>query len=100
MKKLVPVLLLALLLVACGRPATDGSRGISLEESMALEQACTEADGKFLAEHNECEDVSEDACQEMEGTFDECASSCRHEPADAVCVMVCVPLCTFEAAAP
>jgi hypothetical protein len=100
MKKLIPVLLLALLLVACGRSEPDESRGITLEESMALEQACSEANGKFLAEHNECEDISEEACKEMEGTFDECASSCRHEPADAVCVMVCVPLCSFEAAAP
>ena len=92
MKKLVFVIVLVMLLAACGRsPEVD---------SEAVEEACLEAGGIYVAEHVECEQISEQTCTDMEGTFDECGSPCRHEPEDVVCAAMCVPLCTFDGAAP
>ena len=90
MNKLVLVVVLVLLLAACG--------GSSKVDPAEVEQACLEAGGIFVEEHVECEQISEAACTAMGGIFDECGSSCRHEPEDVICAMVCVPLCTFDGA--
>ena len=88
MKRLVLVVVLILLLVANGCS--------SKVDPAEVEEACLEAGGIYVEEHVECEQVSEAVCSDMGGTFDECASSCRHEPEGVVCAMVCVPLCTFD----
>jgi hypothetical protein len=88
MKKLAFVTVFVLLLAACG-----GDAKVNPAE---VEEACLEAGGTYVEEHVECEQISEAACSDMGGTFDECGSSCRHEPEDVVCAMVCVPLCTFD----
>ena len=90
MNKLVLVVVLVLLLAACG--------GSSKVDPAEVEQACLEAGGIFVEEHVECEQISEATCTDMGGIFDECGSSCRHEPEDVICAMVCVPLCTFDGA--
>ena len=91
MKKLVLVMvLLMVLLAACGSS--------SKVDPAEVEQACLEAGGIYVEEYVECEQISEQTCTDMEGTFDECGSPCRHEPDDVVCVAMCVPLCTFDAA--
>jgi hypothetical protein len=69
-------------------------------DEAAIEQACVDAGGVYIAEHVECELISEAACADMGGTFDECASACRHEPEDVVCTANCVPLCTFDETMP
>jgi hypothetical protein len=89
MKKLVfLILVLVVLSAACGSS--------SEVDPAEVEKACTEAGGMYVAEHVECENISEQTCTDMGGTFDECASPCRHEPEDVVCVTMCVPLCTFD----
>jgi hypothetical protein len=92
MKKLVSVVLLVLLLAACGSS--------SEVDPAEIEEACLEAGGIYVAEHVECEQISEQTCTDMGGEFDECGSPCRHEPEDVVCAAMCVPLCTFDGATP
>jgi hypothetical protein len=92
MKKLVSVVLLVLLLAACGSS--------SEVDPAEIAEACLEAGGIYVAEHVECEQISEQTCTDMGGEFDECGSPCRHEPEDVVCAAMCVPLCTFDGATP
>lgn len=84
------VVVLALLLAACGSS--------SEVDPVAIEQSCTEAGGFYVAEHVECENISEETCEEMGGTFDGCGSACRHEPEGVACIMMCVPFCSFDGA--
>lgn len=64
------------------------------EQSMA-QVSCLENGGTWVPEHNECEGISQQQCTLLEGTFDECASQCRHEPEGTVCTEVCVQVCSF-----
>ncbi len=62
----------------------------------AAATACVEAEGFWLEEFGECEDVTSDWCEQMEGIFDECASACRHLEDAEMCIMQCVPVCYFR----
>ncbi len=57
---------------------------------------CTTAGGTWLTVVNECEYISEDRCDDNEGTFHECGSACRHEEEDTICTLQCVPYCEIE----
>ena len=81
------VFLLAGLLTACS------DRGPDLAEGPG--EACTAAGGTWLAEHNECEIGDRAWCESEGGTFEECASPCRHSEGEVVCVAMCQPLCKF-----
>lgn len=59
------------------------------------EKACESAGGEWLAEHNECEYISEENCTETGGEFDECESACRHDPDAEMCTQECVPVCKY-----
>ena len=63
-----------------------------------LKKVCELNLGNWIETHVECEWISEDVCNEMNGTFDGCSSACRHNDPDEElnCIMVCVPLCTFD----
>ena len=63
-----------------------------IEEQADHSSICTELGGNYIAEHEECEYISSQGCQDMGGRFDQCASACRHSPGD-VCTMQCVPVC-------
>ena len=95
MKKVILILVFSLFLVACGgSESSDAPEGA---DSAELEQACLDEGGIFIAEHNECEDISEDACTELGGEYDPCASACRHEPDDVICTAQCVLVCSLDA---
>jgi hypothetical protein len=96
MKESVLVIALAVLLAACNNPLAPDTP--SEVDSAAIEEACLQAGGTFVAEHIECEQISEGACTDMGGVFDECGSPCRHEPEDVICAAMCVPVCSFDAA--
>ena len=95
MKKVVLIFVFSLLLVACG--GSEADEAPEWADSAELEQACLDEGGIFIAEYNECEDISEDACTELGGEYDSCASACRHEPAETICTAQCVLVCSFEA---
>ena len=57
---------------------------------------CLSKHGRWLNKYQECEFVSEQSCNEMGGQFNECASACRHQSPDVVCIQMCVPVCTVN----
>ena len=95
MKYLILVVVCGVLISACAVSATPTPTPVN---SAAQEKACTDAGGKYLALFNECENVSSAACTTMGGTFDECASACRHAPEAVMCTAQCVPVCSFGTA--
>ncbi len=61
----------------------------------SFEEDCLDANGNWLSEFNECENVGEAWCYDMDGDFNECASSCRNDELAEMCIQVCVPVCAF-----
>ena len=73
---------------------SDGKHFVEeIDTSLNLETNCTKYGGKWLPGFNECENISEDRCSEMNGTFKECESACRHNPDAEMCTMQCVLVC-------
>ncbi len=68
------------------------------EETPNKFEACEDLGGTPLTEHNECEYITEDACEELNGEYFPCESACRHDPdyPDVICTMQCVPVCVFN----
>jgi hypothetical protein len=97
MRYLILVIVFGLFISACVSPAAP-SPTPKPADSAALEKACTDAGGKYLALFNECENVSSASCTTLGGTFDECASACRHAPEAVMCTAQCVPVCSFSPA--
>lgn len=60
-------------------------------------QACRDEGGRWLAEHSECESadgsVTEAWCTEQGGSYESCASACRHDPDADMCTQQCVQVC-------
>lgn len=56
---------------------------------------CTSMGGQWDAEHSECLGVGANTCAEIGGTWNECASACRHDPAAEMCTLQCVLVCQF-----
>ena len=72
----------------------DGKNFVEkVDIKLDLTEQCTVFGGKWLAEFNECEDISESQCSEMNGLFKECESACRHDPDAEMCTMQCVLVC-------
>ena len=58
--------------------------------------ACiSSGESRWLLSEQECEYMSEETCTAQGGEFDPCASPCRHYPEAEVCVLSCVPVCSF-----
>lgn len=57
---------------------------------------CTANGGTWSAQYGECGGVSSATCQNIGGTFDECASPCRHDPKATVCVAMCAQVCNIK----
>ncbi len=66
------------------------------EEEHSLEEECLENDGIWIDEHEECENISESVCKELNGEFKECESACRNDPTAEFCTLQCVAVCSFE----
>jgi hypothetical protein len=60
-----------------------------------LASSCTANGGTWVADYDECEWISEKACTELGGTFNECDSACRHESEPVACTLNCVAICSF-----
>lgn len=57
---------------------------------------CKQKNGVWLDEYSECQNISEAACTNMGGSFEGCASPCRHNPKAELCATVCVAVCSFN----
>jgi hypothetical protein len=75
--------------------ATDIKEGACVDKEPNPEGACLSFDGNWLPETQECEGMSKEQCEELGGTFNECASACRNNPTAEVCTMQCVIVCQF-----
>ncbi len=69
--------------------------GVEDTDQKDLQTECEDIDGTWIAEYNECEWMDETTCNQLEGTFNECASPCRHQPETTICTMNCVQVCSF-----
>lgn len=76
---------------------SDGKNFVEKVDSrmMSPESRCNNHGGNWLEEFGECEFISAEQCSEMNGTYKECESACRHMPDAEVCVAMCVPVCTI-----
>lgn len=61
-----------------------------------IQSACEDNNGTWLSDSNECEGLSKDLCDQLGGTFNECASACRNNPKAQMCTMQCVLVCQFN----
>ncbi len=66
------------------------------EISENYQTLCENLDGTWLEESQECENISQEECENIVGTFDGCASACRNDPNAMMCIQVCVPVCSFK----
>ncbi len=69
--------------------------GVENTDQNDLQTECESIDGTWIAEHNECEWMDETTCNQLRGTFNECASACRHQPEATICTTNCVQVCSF-----
>lgn len=56
---------------------------------------CEAQKGVWDAQYKECTGIAEDQCISIGGTFNGCASACRHDPKAQMCTMNCVAVCSF-----
>lgn len=75
--------------------ATNIVEGVCVDEAPNLEGACLSFDGTWLSGTQECEWMSQEQCESLGGTFNECASACRNDPTAEICTMQCVQVCQF-----
>ena len=86
-------------LATCVTP--DGLRFTQSIEELAVpsshEAACAQSGGTWLPAYNECEGITPEQCGQAGGSFDECASDCRHDPdyPNVYCIQMCVGVCSF-----
>lgn len=96
---LLTIIIASSFLLACTgikQPADQINETDDQTPALSLKEQCEGANGTWIAEHEECEGISESACKEMNGSFNECASACRHEPEDTICTTQCVLVCEFN----
>jgi len=60
-----------------------------------LAQSCQKNSGAWLADYQECENVTKEWCENSSGIFFECESACRHNPQAEICTLQCIPVCKF-----
>ncbi len=59
-----------------------------------LVEACNIVENTiWLEEFNQCEYLSQETCENIGGTFNECGSACRNDPTAEMCTMQCVSYC-------
>jgi len=62
------------------------------------ESTCKASGGQWDEKYRECVGVSSGTCKALNGTYNECASACRHTPPSNgdVCIAVCEQVCTIK----
>ncbi len=61
--------------------------------SAHFKASCERKGGKFLDEHEECENIDQYSCKYIGGNYLSCASACRHNPDAEICTLQCVEVC-------
>ena len=58
--------------------------------------SCSDVNGTYDPQYRECSGISKVQCDSINGTFNECASACRHDPKAELCTMQCVIVCQLK----
>lgn len=66
-----------------------------ISEEIDLPKLCEKLNGKWLSDYYECEGISQKECEYLDGTYEECASACRHSSGKEMCTVNCVQVCSF-----
>ncbi|MGM5481707.1 MAG: Kazal-type serine protease inhibitor domain-containing protein [Nanobdellota archaeon] len=95
---IMTLLIASSFLLACTyqAPITDPVNDTDEPSEISLEEQCQSRDGKWIAEYEECEGVTESECNEMDGEYHSCASACRHDPDATMCTKQCVIVCDLS----
>lgn len=56
---------------------------------------CGQHSGSWNSDFKECTGIDQQTCESIGGTFNSCASPCRHEPNASNCILMCVEICEF-----
>ena len=77
-------------------PPKCNHNGEVFTKQLSSQEQCENLhNGTWLPEYQECEDITENACDQLNGTYSNCASACRHDPDAGVCTAQCVPVCSL-----
>ena len=75
--------------------ASTPNKSASVPASIA-ENLCRSKGGEWSTTFRECLNVDKQMCSDISGTYNECASACRHDPYAEVCPTYCVEVCTIR----
>ncbi len=56
----------------------------------------SQPNARWLQHQNECEFTDQKSCESIGGTYNGCASACRHMSGDVMCIQVCIPVCSYS----
>jgi len=70
--------------------------GSSQKYSTSESICASSPNGKWISDYNECEGITNNTCNLLNGEFNHCASACRHDPKATICALNCVPVCTIN----
>ena len=116
MKKIIPIVWFLLIVTILSvifylvrqetkldKPQIKNENVIKEDKLNDKEVACVDFGGKYLKNYNECEfrniKVGKNACKEMNGSFSDCASACRHSTksgSNSFCTTECVGVCSWN----
>lgn len=71
------------------------SRRPGIRVGLNRKDSCERSGGTWLEKYQECEHINRRICTNFGGSFNECESPCRHDPATDKCITLCVAVCTF-----
>lgn len=91
--KLILIILLVFLILII---ATVIYNFFPKSQKQELKTMCNNYGGIWIEDHNECERISSQNCQNMGGTYKECESSCRHSETSDFCTLECIEVCVFN----
>lgn len=75
--------------------AQNITEGACVDEKPNPEGACLSFDGNWLEATQECEGMAQEQCENLGGSYNECASACRNDPGAELCTLQCVQVCQF-----
>lgn len=68
---------------------------VGCSQQIDFEKKCSEINGKWIGDAKECEEITKEQCEILNGEYEECASACRNDPEAQFCTMQCVQVCKF-----
>ncbi|MBD3203129.1 hypothetical protein GF327_02465 [Candidatus Woesearchaeota archaeon] len=67
-----------------------------IEENTDKKTVCLSFGGIWIATAEECEKITKQNCDKMNGNYNSCASACRNDPDTQICTKQCIQVCSFS----